>query len=241
VAVVAHLRGRLEKEGCARRDGVAHLLAIRVEAGNHVSRASQQQVDFLLLRMLVRNVGPARSEVHQEQAVHHVCRGELVAPAGGQAHQQLEMRGRAMLAKHLERHIAGIRHQQFRRGQHVHALGNAISHHHHFEGRVRRVGDSVFHSHRQVQEIAGLQRSLLVAVPQASAARGYEIELFLGGIGDGRGGPARLHGEFAIPGHTLQPVRIRVADAEQGPVEGRHGAVRRQVVGARPDIRQLPP
>jgi hypothetical protein len=84
-----------------------------------------------------RNVRPARSEIHDEEAVHQVGRGEFVALAGSGAHQQFELRSGTMLTQDLKLNVIRIGQHELGRRLHLCVGGNPVSHHDHFHRRVR--------------------------------------------------------------------------------------------------------
>ena len=134
--------------------------------------------------MIVRNIRPAGSEIHEEKAVHHIGRGEFVAGAGSEAHQQLELRGGAVTAKNLKRHIIGIRQHQFGRRIHLMPAGILYPITITLTGASEEFATSVPDADRQVQEVVLLYRHLLVAIQQGSAAILDEVHLLFGGIAD---------------------------------------------------------
>jgi hypothetical protein len=89
-AVETDSRIQPDEIGIAFASGISSFITIRPAACDHLAMASENVVDLLLHLMMVRDVGATRREVHDEEADHLAGRGELVSPALGRAHQQLE-------------------------------------------------------------------------------------------------------------------------------------------------------
>src|SRR6185312_3800611 len=154
------------EKGIAFFRGISSFIAVSAPTSNDVPVAPEDVIDLFRRIVMVRNIGAARSKIHDEQAHHLDCSRQHVAPVPGLPHQELEKRRRPVSFYRHEFCIVGIRDHQLSRGWHNGSWWNPEAHDHHLDRSIGRIRHAVFDSDGQIHEIVRLDGYFLSVVQQ---------------------------------------------------------------------------